>query len=171
MDFAGLTRRALLSIQRAEMVPWVLRRGLLRAVGVTIGQNVLVVGGVTLIGSRLTLARGAFVNNGVLIDCQGGVAVGEDVHIGPRAMILTSDHALGGPKLRAAEPSHRSVAIGAGSWIGAGATILPGVAIAPGCVVAACAVVTRDTAPHGLYVGCPARRVRDLPETGWSRSA
>ena len=30
------------------------------------------------------------------------------------------------------------------------------------CVIAAGAVVTRDCAPHGLYRGIPARRVRDL---------
>ncbi|WP_249354641.1 DapH/DapD/GlmU-related protein [Rhodococcus sp. USK13] len=52
--------------------------------------------------------------------------------------------------------------VGDGCWIGAGAIILPGVTVGEGCVVGAGAVVTRDCSPNGLYVGSPARRVRDL---------
>ena len=40
--------------------------------------------------------------------------------------------------------------------------ILGGVTIAPGCVIGAGAVVTRSTERDGVYVGVPARRVRDL---------
>jgi maltose O-acetyltransferase len=166
MDLAALSRRLLLSAQRGEMVPWKLRRAMLRRVGVRVAPGVLVVGGVTLLGGRLTLERGAFVNAGVLIDCHAEVTVGEAVHIGPRAMIVTSSHAMGGKAQRAGLPHHDPVTIGAGSWIGAGAIILPGVTVAPGTIVGAGAVVTRDTDPDGIYVGCPAVRVRDVPEAG-----
>ncbi|WP_447643573.1 acyltransferase [Nocardioides zeae] len=52
--------------------------------------------------------------------------------------------------------------IGNGAWIGARALILPGVSVSEGCVIAAGAVVNRNTEPHGLYAGVPARRIRDL---------
>jgi acetyltransferase-like isoleucine patch superfamily enzyme len=46
-------------------------------------------------------------------------------------------------------------------WLGASVTITADVTIARGCIIGANAVVTRDTQPYGLYVGVPARRLRD----------
>ena len=46
-------------------------------------------------------------------------------------------------------------------WIAANVTIAANTRIARGCVIGANAVVTRDTEPMGLYVGVPARRLRD----------
>ncbi len=46
-------------------------------------------------------------------------------------------------------------------WIAANVTITAGTRIARGCVIGANAVVTRDTEPMGVYVGVPARRLRD----------
>jgi len=54
------------------------------------------------------------------------------------------------------------IVVGDGSWIGTRATVLAGVTVGDGCVIAAGAVVTDDCEPDGLYVGVPARRVRDL---------
>jgi len=42
----------------------------------------------------------------------------------------------------------------------------PGVSIAPGGVIGAGAVAASDTEPDGLYVGVPARRIKDLPVAG-----
>jgi acetyltransferase-like isoleucine patch superfamily enzyme len=46
-------------------------------------------------------------------------------------------------------------------WIAANCTITANTTIAKGCIIGANAVVTRDTQPYGLYVGVPARRLRD----------
>ncbi|HZZ43017.1 MAG TPA: hypothetical protein VFE58_08770 [Tepidisphaeraceae bacterium] len=46
-------------------------------------------------------------------------------------------------------------------WIAANSTICANVTIAKGCIIGANSVVTRDTKPFGLYVGAPARRLRD----------
>lgn len=46
-------------------------------------------------------------------------------------------------------------------WVAANSTICAGVTIAKGCIIGANSVVTRDTEPMGLYVGAPARRLRD----------
>jgi acetyltransferase-like isoleucine patch superfamily enzyme len=46
-------------------------------------------------------------------------------------------------------------------WLCANVTVTAGVRIAKGCVIGANAVVTKDTEPMGLYVGVPARRLRD----------
>lgn len=45
--------------------------------------------------------------------------------------------------------------------IGAGSIIFPGVNIAEGCAVGAMSLVNRSTEPWGIYVGNPARRVKE----------
>ncbi len=51
-------------------------------------------------------------------------------------------------------------------WIAANVTVAANTRIARGCVIGANAVVTRDTEPMGVYVGVPARRLRDRDRTG-----
>jgi acetyltransferase-like isoleucine patch superfamily enzyme len=46
-------------------------------------------------------------------------------------------------------------------WIAANVTITANTTIARGCVIGANSVVTKDTEPMGVYVGVPARRLRD----------
>jgi acetyltransferase-like isoleucine patch superfamily enzyme len=81
---------------------------------------------------------------------------------GVGVVLAAGGHNISGPERRALGPNDAPVVIGAGSWLGARVVVLPGVHVAPGCVVGAGAVVTRDTEPNGVYVGVPARRVRDL---------
>ena len=45
--------------------------------------------------------------------------------------------------------------------IGAGAIILPGVDVAEGCSVGAMALLTKSTLPWGIYIGNPARRLKE----------
>jgi len=63
---------------------------------------------------------------------------------------------------RAGPATWRSIVVGDGTWIGANVVILPGVTIGAGCVTGAGSVPAGDYRPDGLYVGVPARRVRDL---------
>jgi galactoside O-acetyltransferase len=57
------------------------------------------------------------------------------------------------------------VEICAGAWIGFGASILKGVRVGEGAVIGAGAVVTHDVAAHTVAAGNPARLIRTL-ETG-----
>lgn len=71
-------------------------------------------------------------------------------------MSLELNHvALGGGKVG-------KIIVESGCWIGANVTILPGVTIGHGCIVGAGSLVTKDCMPNGLYVGSPAKRIRDL---------
>ena len=114
-------------------------------------------------GTGLAIGLRSFVNYGCFFDTTAPVELGADCYVGMQATFCTSSHELAGPTRRAGALSGRPIRIGDGCWIGARALILPGVQVGPGCVVAAGAVVTGDCAPHGLYAGNPARRVRDLP--------
>ncbi|MDO5157157.1 MAG: acyltransferase [Eubacteriales bacterium] len=44
-------------------------------------------------------------------------------------------------------------------FIGYNVTILPNVKIGNNCIIGACATVTKDLEPNGVYVGSPARRI------------
>ena len=55
----------------------------------------------------------------------------------------------------------RSTKIGNNVSIGSNATILP-VSICDGVVIGAGSVVSRDIVERGVYVGNPARKIRDL---------
>lgn len=53
------------------------------------------------------------------------------------------------------------VIIGKNAIIGAGCIILPGCHISEGCSIGAMSLVTKPTAPWGMYYGSPARRIKD----------
>lgn len=50
-----------------------------------------------------------------------------------------------------------------GVQIGIGVTLVPGVRLAKDCYIGAGTVVTKDTESHGIYVGNPARKLKELP--------
>lgn len=54
-----------------------------------------------------------------------------------------------------------AVTLGRQVIVGAGSTILPGVIVEEGCAIGANTLVNRSTLSWGIYVGVPARRLRD----------
>jgi maltose O-acetyltransferase len=140
------------------------RVAVLRRCGLRVGPEVIISPGIQFLSEDVLIGHAAFINRGCLIDALWSpIVIGERVYIGQQVRILTASHKIGPGSQRAGASVQEPVTISAGTWIGAGATILPGVTIGEGCVIAAGAVVTRDCAPHGLYGGLPARRIRDLP--------
>ena len=59
-------------------------------------------------------------------------------------------------------PTH----VGRGATIGANATVLCGITIGAYAMIGGGAVVTKDVRSHALMVGCPARRVGWVGESG-----
>lgn len=118
-----------------------------------LGEGVVIEAGVHLVGP-------VFANHGVFIE--RGAVIGPSVSLGPGTKVLTTTHEFGTSSCRAGDVLVRPTTIREGVWSGASVTILPGVRVARGCVLGAGAVVTRDTEPDGLYLGNPARRVKDL---------
>ena len=87
------------------------------------------------------------------------VTVEDDCFIG-HGVLFTNDKFMQG------KPSYdpedwQETRVGSGTTIGSGATILP-VRISPNCVIGAGAVVTKDLTEPGVYVGNPARRLRNV---------
>ena len=118
----------------------------------------------------------------------GGISIGSHVHIavyvsviGSAAITLSdfvglssrvsvyssnddySGSALTGPTIpdRFRKIDSRPVHIGRHVVVGSGSVVLPGVTIHDGAAVGALSLIRKDCEPFGLYVGSPARRVRD----------
>lgn len=119
----------------------------------------------------IAAGRNLHVNGGVSIDARGGLTLGDNVLIGPNAVLLTSRHHWSDPSQPIVVQGHElaPTTIGDDVWIGANAVVLPGVTIASGTVVGAGAVVTQDTDPYSIVAGVPARAVGSRP--GPPRSA
>jgi acetyltransferase-like isoleucine patch superfamily enzyme len=63
--------------------------------------------------------------------------------------------------VRFKEETKRSVYLGRHVIVGAGSIVFPGVTIAEGCSVGALTLVNKSTQPWGVYLGNPARRVKE----------
>ena len=120
----------------------------------------------------------------------GNISIGDDVAIGPHALLWTTraniiikEKVIIGPGLSIITGDHKMNAVGKymadvtdeekddendqdviiekDVWIGANVTILKGVTVAEGCVIGAGTVLTKSTHPYGIYVGVPGRRVSE----------
>lgn len=56
---------------------------------------------------------------------------------------------------------HEPVYLGKHVIVGASCVIMPGVNIAMGCAIGAMSLVNKNTDPWGIYIGQPARRIKD----------
>jgi acetyltransferase-like isoleucine patch superfamily enzyme len=106
----------------------------------------------TTIGKRCRIQSHAFI-------CEL-VTIGDDCFISHGAMFINDLFSAGGPA-KGRKDLWRSTKIGRHVSIGTNTTILP-VTICDHVVVGAGAVVTKDIAEPGVYVGNPARLVRRL---------
>lgn len=139
---------------------------LLRRVGASVGENVTISRNFRIINPNISIGNNVYINNLVTINNGFGdgarVNIGDNVQIGPKSTIICVTHDFGDKNKRAGKRKYAEVTIKKGSWLGANVTVLPGVTIAEGCVIGAGTCVTKDTEPHGVYVGVPAKRIRDL---------
>lgn len=118
--------------------------------GTKIGNNVYVdsyvkSSGKNQIGSGVTLRFNATIAREVTIE--------DDVFISPNVMTVYSDHE---------GKAHPGTVIGKGCHIGTNAVIGHGIKIAPGTVIGAMSLVTKDIENPGVYVGIPAKKIRDI---------
>ncbi|MDE8650489.1 acyltransferase [Novosphingobium album (ex Liu et al. 2023)] len=158
--------RLLNSIQKWDIWPVAFRRVLMKAMGIEVGDRVVVTCDVDFVFGKIILHDRVFINRGVLIDGEGSVAIGAATHIAPRCMILTATHAVGNRDRRAGGSTRRKVSVGRACWIGAGSTILPGVAIGDGVIVGAGSVVTGHIPDDELHAGVPAVLKKRLASEG-----
>ena len=117
--------------------------------GTKIGTNA-VVDGSTRIGSRVSVQTGVYVCTYSTIE--------DGVFLGP-CCVFTNDKFVTQKPYKLIGPTVRK-----GASIGANALLFPGVVVGEGAVVGSQAMVNVDIPPRTVFVGIPARKIRDLPE-------
>jgi acetyltransferase-like isoleucine patch superfamily enzyme len=115
-------------------------------------------------GLDIRVGRRVFINQCCTLYDMGGVAIADQVMIGPNVNIITTGHPLP-PSARRAYVEARPIVIERNVWIATGATILGGVMVGENSVVGAGAVVTKDVPPNSFVAGIPAKVIRSLDET------
>jgi len=153
------------SICASRLIPNQVRFAFLRMAGLRLRRSTIYQGVEWFGSGRVTFERGVTLNRGVVVNHSGGLYMGENSGLGPGTLIITATHEVGPAAKRWGRGTSTRVVIGRGVWVGANVTILPGVRIGDGCIIGAGAVVSRDCRPHTVYVGVPARPVRELDPT------
>lgn len=113
-------------------------------------------------GENIIIGKNVFVNHACTFMDRGGITIEDNVLIGPKVNLITTNHPINTAERRAtiSEP----ILIKKGAWIGVGATILPGVTIGINSIVAAGAVVSKDVPDNTIVGGIPAKIIKSICE-------
>lgn len=125
-------------------------------------DNITILPGALMNGTNIKIGKGTFINYKSIFENEGYIEIGKNCAIGMEVMFCAATHEIGSKERRQGKVIGKPIKVGDGCWVGSRVTILPGVTIGFGCVIGAGSLVTRDCEPNGLYVGAPARRVKEL---------
>jgi acetyltransferase-like isoleucine patch superfamily enzyme len=110
-------------------------------------------------GYNLEVGDNVVVHRYVLLDDRGGIRIGNGVSISDYANVYSHSHDI----VDGREVFTPLTIIEDGVRITYHATILAGTRIAEDSMVGAMALATKDTTPHTVHVGIPARPVKEKP--------
>ena len=131
-----------------------LRIALLRMIGLTIGNQ-------TYIGGGLTIAES--------LENPLPITIGDRVAIGPEVILVTSSHPNFSILRVEFGTKKGEIVIQDDAWIGAGAIILPGIKIGKKAIVGAGSVVTKDVPDGFIFIGSNVTE-RLIDQSHWPKS-
>lgn len=102
-----------------------------------------------IIGNNVTVKSGVQIWDGITIE--------DNVFIGPNATFTNDRY----PRSKNPDWLMERITVGNGATIGANATILPGINIGKHAMIGAGSVVTKDVPAGELWMGNPARKIKD----------
>lgn len=135
-------------------------------------------------GGRIVIGKRCRIHKGVIISTYGGdIVLGDDVSLNPYTIVYGHGGVVIGDKTRIAAHSviipsehnfqkkdqpigrqgstQQGITIGKDVWIASGVKVLDGANIEDGCVIGANAVIKGKTEPYGVYVGIPAKKIKE----------
>lgn len=140
------------------------RYALVKNLALSVGDNVSIKEGVYLYNiDRLSIGNNVSIWPMTYIDAYGGIEIGNDVSIAHGCSILSFEHIFAEQDIPIKDQGLRTkpVKIENDIWIGAKVTVLGGSTIRTGCVIGAGSVVTKDTDEKSVYVGVPAKKIKN----------
>ena len=132
---------------------------------ISIGSSCYVAKGAQLLthSGNIIIGNNTTINPMTLLYGEGGLIIGNGVRIAGHCTIVPANHIFADKDIPIYKQgsSRKGIIIEDDVWIGSGARILDGTKISKGCVIGANAVVTKSTEPYGIYVGAPAKRIKE----------
>ena len=168
--------------ERKELPPLVIGNNVRIGAGCVIYRGAVLeddvfVGDLATIREDVEIGRGTIVGRGVTVEnkCKIGKWVKLETNAYITAMSTIEDYCFVAPMVTFTNDMFmgrteerfkyfKGPHLKRGARIGANATLLPGITIGEDAVVGAGAVVTKDVPPRVIYVGVPARYLKDVPE-------
>lgn len=136
----------------------------LKRIAISHGKDVYV-GGKSIFSGKIYLGDNCNFN-GMIIQGNGTVIIGDNFHSGIECMIVTQNHDYDdGDAIPYGSGFHYTqVQIGDNVWLGNRVTIVGNVHIGEGAIVAAASLVCKDIPPYAIVGGNPARilKYRDI---------
>lgn len=106
---------------------------------------------------RLEIGDNTHINQGCFLDARGGLKIGNNVSISHYSKLISGGHDWNSPNF---EGIFLPINIEDYVWIGVNSIVLQGVTIKEGSVIGSGSVVTKDTDPYYLYLGIPAKKIK-----------
>lgn len=144
-----------------------IRYALLKSIAVECGDNVAIYQGVYIMNpENFRVGNNVSIHPMCYIECgytQGGVSIGNDVSIAHGVTLMSTSHVYDGLNAPIKDNGviYDPIHIEDNVWIGTKVTITAGISVASGCVIGANAVVTQNTERNGVYVGVPAKKIKE----------
>jgi putative colanic acid biosynthesis acetyltransferase WcaF len=135
------------------------RRVLLRAFGAKIADTAGIYGSVRIwYPPNLEMADHSYLGPHVTCYCMAKITLDRYALVSQSAHLCAGTHDIDDPNFQLrAEP----ITLGTSAWVAAEAFVGPGVKIGDGAVLGARGVTFKDLEPWTVYVGNPARRIRE----------
>ena len=111
----------------------------------------------------LSVGDNVSIHDQCYIDAKGGVTIGSNVSIAHQSSILSFEHSFNDSAIpiKYQPLILKPIVIEDDVWIGAGVRVLGGLSIGYKTVIGANSVVTSSIS-HGVYVGAPCRKIKEL---------
>ena len=113
------------------------------------------------LGFNVRIGKDVIVNYNCTFLDTAPITIGDHTKIGPDCHLVTAEHPLDHMERRTHNVRRRPITVGEDCWLGANVTILPGVTVGDRCIIGAGSVVTHDVPDDSIYVGNPARPIKE----------
>lgn len=120
-------------------IPFIMRfRGLLYGIGMNkCGKDFQVASDVIIRGlEEFEIGEHIFIGNGTILICGCRLYIGDKVLIGPKNVVVTSNHTFSYDSFRYGNPKEVPIIVHKGVWITSNCTIIGGAEILECCIVA-----------------------------------